>query len=63
MMPLRHSCAAWRLSELLDGFAPVPPESDVAIGGVDLDSRRVVAGGLFIACRGAGILSVDSSRS
>jgi len=52
-MPLQHSARHWRLSELLDGFALVPPAADLVIGGIGLDSRRADAGGLFLACSGA----------
>jgi len=45
----------WRLSELLEGLAAVPRERDALVYGVHLDSRRVVPGGLFLACRGASV--------
>ncbi|MGC4029870.1 MAG: UDP-N-acetylmuramoyl-L-alanyl-D-glutamate--2,6-diaminopimelate ligase [Steroidobacteraceae bacterium] len=40
-----------RLSQLLDGIAPVV--RDVALTDLALDSREVRAGGAFLACRGA----------
>ncbi|MGH8561775.1 MAG: UDP-N-acetylmuramoyl-L-alanyl-D-glutamate--2,6-diaminopimelate ligase, partial [Nevskiales bacterium] len=40
-----------RLSALLAGLAPVAPDQDVEIRGLDTDSRRLRAGGLFMACR------------
>jgi UDP-N-acetylmuramoyl-L-alanyl-D-glutamate--2,6-diaminopimelate ligase len=59
MMALRRISHAWRLSDLLDGFASVPPQADVTIGGIDLDSRRIDAGGLFLACSGAETHGLD----
>ena len=38
------------LSQLLQGFAEVPPAQDVAVCGVDSDSRRLRAGAAFLAC-------------
>ena len=38
------------LSELLRGFAEQIPE--LSVSGVEMDSRRVVSGQLFLACRG-----------
>lgn len=52
MIPLPRSSRAWRLSDLLEGFARVPSDSDLLVSGIDLDSRRIEAGGLFLACRG-----------
>lgn len=40
------------LSQLLAGWADVPINADVHIGGVALDSRRVQPGDVFIAVRG-----------
>jgi len=39
------------LSQLLEGLAESPP--DLEIAGLALDSRALVAGGLFLACGGA----------
>jgi UDP-N-acetylmuramoyl-L-alanyl-D-glutamate--2,6-diaminopimelate ligase len=44
--------SAPRLSELLDGFAEVPPALDCTVSDIALDSRAVQPGGLFLACRG-----------
>ncbi len=62
MMPLLRSLHAWRLSDLLEGFARVPSEADVMIGGIDLDSRRLGAGGLFLACRGSAAHGLDFAK-
>jgi UDP-N-acetylmuramoyl-L-alanyl-D-glutamate--2,6-diaminopimelate ligase len=43
-----------RLSALLAGIAPVAPQQDVEVTGIDTDSRRVGAGELFMACRSFG---------
>lgn len=44
------------LGQLLDGLAmlpqPLPPELDVQVSGVKMDSRELCAGDLFIACFG-----------
>ncbi|HET6654974.1 MAG TPA: UDP-N-acetylmuramoyl-L-alanyl-D-glutamate--2,6-diaminopimelate ligase [Gammaproteobacteria bacterium] len=55
---------AIRLGELLQGYADVPAGLDRPIAGVALDSRQVVHGGLFLACRGAtrhGLDFVDTA--
>ena len=62
MMPLQSSSHPWRLADLLDGFAQVPPGGDVMIGGIDLDSRRLDAGALFLACRGANTHGLDFAK-
>lgn len=41
------------LGELLDGLADVGGACAVAVNGVSMDSRRVRAGDLFLACAGA----------
>jgi UDP-N-acetylmuramoyl-L-alanyl-D-glutamate--2,6-diaminopimelate ligase len=41
-----------RLSDLLDGLAEVPSGLDRDITGIALDSRKVGAGDLFLACAG-----------
>jgi UDP-N-acetylmuramoyl-L-alanyl-D-glutamate--2,6-diaminopimelate ligase len=42
-----------RLSELLAGIADVPAASDVAVGGLGLDSRRIAPGDAFVALAGS----------
>jgi UDP-N-acetylmuramoyl-L-alanyl-D-glutamate--2,6-diaminopimelate ligase len=42
-----------RLSALLQGLYTLPPELDRDISGVELDSRRVNAGDVFLAYKGA----------
>lgn len=44
--------AAMTLSTLLAGHARVPPEADVTVSGLSLDSRSVHPGNLFLAARG-----------
>jgi UDP-N-acetylmuramoyl-L-alanyl-D-glutamate--2,6-diaminopimelate ligase len=43
---------AWRLADLLDGFAEVGRGGDLAVGDIAADSRQVVPGALFLACAG-----------
>jgi hypothetical protein len=43
-----------RLSALLAGIAPVSPQQDVEVTGIDTDSRRLRVGELFMACRSFG---------
>ncbi|HET7371544.1 MAG TPA: UDP-N-acetylmuramoyl-L-alanyl-D-glutamate--2,6-diaminopimelate ligase [Gammaproteobacteria bacterium] len=53
-----------RLGELLQDFAEVPTAVDRSISGVALESRQVVRGGLFLACRGAarhGLEFIDTA--
>jgi len=59
MIPLQSRSHAWSLADLLDGFAQVPPGGDLMIRGIDLDSRRVDAGALFLACRGGNAHGLD----
>lgn len=42
-----------RLSELLAGEVSIPEGLDVELTGIELDSRRIEAGDLFFACKGA----------
>ncbi len=44
--------SAPRLSWLLEGLAEVPAAQDRAVSALTADSRTVVPGGLFLACRG-----------
>ncbi len=41
------------LSLLLEGELKIPKKLDVVLTGIELDSRRIEAGDLFIACKGA----------
>lgn len=59
MIPLQSRSRTWSLADLLDGFAQVPPGGDVMINGIDLDSRRVDAGALFLACHGGNAHGLD----
>jgi len=64
MMTARTLSAGHRLSELLEGLAPVAPEQDVEIVGMAIDSRRIRAGELFLACAGTqghGLEHVDAA--
>lgn len=45
--PIQHS-----VKTLLAGFAA--PPSDIKVTGVEMDSRRVAPGNLFLACKGQG---------
>ena len=53
MMALRHDIRGIRLSQLLQGIAPLNSEDDRQIHGICSDSRRVNAGDLFLAFPGA----------
>ncbi|MEJ2685825.1 MAG: UDP-N-acetylmuramoyl-L-alanyl-D-glutamate--2,6-diaminopimelate ligase [Gammaproteobacteria bacterium] len=52
MMTAPTLSAGHRLSELLEGLAPVAAEQDVEIVGMAIDSRRIRPGELFLACAG-----------
>jgi UDP-N-acetylmuramoyl-L-alanyl-D-glutamate--2,6-diaminopimelate ligase len=43
-----------RLSSLFAGLAQISPEGNPLVGGIELDSRRLRAGDLFLACRSHG---------
>jgi UDP-N-acetylmuramoyl-L-alanyl-D-glutamate--2,6-diaminopimelate ligase len=49
--PVKRSAAPWRLPELLAGIAPAAPA--LTVQGLSADSRRIAAGDLFLALRGA----------
>jgi UDP-N-acetylmuramoyl-L-alanyl-D-glutamate--2,6-diaminopimelate ligase len=51
MMALRRAHHAWRLADLLAGFAEV--DADLRVGALAMDTRRLVPGALFLACPGA----------
>lgn len=42
-----------RLSSLLHGICQLPEAFDRDVTGIELDSRRVGPGALFMACRGS----------
>lgn len=50
-MAAQHSVGSQPLAPLLDGLADDVP-GGLQVSGVDMDSRRVPQGGLFLACRG-----------
>ncbi|MCG8488629.1 MAG: UDP-N-acetylmuramoyl-L-alanyl-D-glutamate--2,6-diaminopimelate ligase, partial [Chromatiales bacterium] len=52
MMAAREITETHRLSTLLTGLADLPAELDRPIGGLCLDSRKLVEGDLFLACAG-----------
>lgn len=47
------------LSELLQGVTAIPACEDVVVSGVQIDSRVVRRGDLFLACRGGRTHGVD----
>lgn len=51
-MNIQHAHHGHRLSWLLDGVVTVPAAADLEVTGLALDSRKVRAGDLFLACRG-----------
>jgi UDP-N-acetylmuramoyl-L-alanyl-D-glutamate--2,6-diaminopimelate ligase len=55
MMAQRSATQAWRLADLLAGFADVGAEQGAHLGilALTMDSRRVIPGALFLACQGA----------
>ncbi len=59
MMPLVSASRPWYLSELLEGFVPARVEADVLVSSLTLDSRKVEAGGLFLACDGGSFHGLD----
>jgi len=66
MMALRRSGHAWRLADLLAGYATVGAGADIAVGDLALDSRQVVPGTLFLACQGGashGMADAEQARA
>lgn len=55
LMPEVNNCNKLTLSELLADEFSLPPDMDSAIRSLQLDSRRVAAGDLFIALEGATV--------
>lgn len=55
-MPASHITVAPTLAELLDGIASAPP---LPVAGIDTDSRRLRAGDVFLATRGATAHALD----
>ena len=63
MMALRSAHQAWRLADLLAGFADV--DADLRVGALAMDTRRLVPGALFLACPGTathGMAFADQAR-
>jgi len=52
MMVAESMHTTWPLSELLQGLVEVPPQQDILISGLAMDSRQVQPGDLFLACAG-----------
>ncbi len=52
-----------RLSDLLQGITDVPADDDIEVSGMTLDSRRVAAGDVFVALRGARGHGLDHARA
>jgi UDP-N-acetylmuramoyl-L-alanyl-D-glutamate--2,6-diaminopimelate ligase len=66
MMALLRTGPAWRLADLLAGLTEVDAGADLAVGGIALDSRRVVPGTLFLACgrgKAHGMAFAEHARS
>lgn len=53
MMALAMDPHAWRLGDLLDGFADAGAVGDRQVASLTCDSRSVGPGALFLACQGA----------
>ncbi|GAB4358073.1 MAG: UDP-N-acetylmuramoyl-L-alanyl-D-glutamate--2,6-diaminopimelate ligase [Gammaproteobacteria bacterium] len=47
------------LSRLLHGIAPVADRDDRPVTGLQLDSRKIEAGDLFVACRGSRVHGIS----
>ena len=67
MMARCRPAQAWPLADLLAGFAEVDAPQGAYLGvlALAMDSRRVVPGTLFLACRGAtnhGMIFADQAR-
>ena len=52
MMAAESMQPTWRLSELLGDLVTVPPNQELFVYGLAMDSRRVQPGDLFLACAG-----------
>lgn len=52
MMAAASTHHAWRLGDLVAGFAEPGPAGDRQVSALTLDSRAVVPGSLFLACQG-----------
>ncbi len=52
MMTAQNLKYGMPLSQLLAGWASIPIDADVHVTGVALDSRQVMPGDVFLACRG-----------
>lgn len=59
MMTARLETHQSRLGELLQGIVTVPVEQNVTVAGLQLDSRAVRGGDVFLACRGAQGHGID----
>lgn len=55
MTALRTASPSMNLSTLLQSECAIPPDLDRMLSGVQLDSRRVRPGDLFLACKGAAV--------
>lgn len=63
MMALRSATHAWRLADLFAGVVEV--DTELHVGALAMDSRRLVPGALFLACPGAathGMAFADQAR-
>ncbi|MDE2346385.1 MAG: UDP-N-acetylmuramoyl-L-alanyl-D-glutamate--2,6-diaminopimelate ligase [Gammaproteobacteria bacterium] len=47
-----RSLSGVSLAQVMGGVAKIPPERDLMLQGLTLDSRRIRSGYLFLACRG-----------
>lgn len=59
MMPAATSSYAITLDHLLEGMVTTGALPNLCPAGISLDSRKVVAGGLFLACAGIGRHGMD----
>ncbi|HHZ87900.1 MAG TPA: UDP-N-acetylmuramoyl-L-alanyl-D-glutamate--2,6-diaminopimelate ligase [Chromatiaceae bacterium] len=59
MMAIKRASDTLDLAQLLDGFAEVPVDANIVVSGLASDSRRLLAGDIFIACAGIQTHGLD----
>src|SRR5210317_102092 len=59
MMAMGDKTESVMLSELLGNWLVLPPAMECALGGITQDSRDVIPGYLFLACKGQTVNGVE----